>query len=431
MKKQFAWLKTFFSTKELWVLGISAIISGMILSSIWWLSPLEQGVNPYQLLAYNIDVRDEEGTRLDPFYTIFFSNYEAKAPLEEKQMVTNILTEEVQRLHRYGDRHHSFLIDPLDDQSGLLTNLKVLNASHGMNQWLHVDQTFYDLLLEAQTMSLLTDGAFNMFIGTISDFWDELLDNPYYRIHYRDLDPAYQPLQRLTLESKMQFIPISSADIQSTLEFQIDEGQPMVRFQSFNQSPAGSIKITLGGIAKGFANDVMADRLASENLTRGYLSNGTSSITTLGPRYGNVPYRWQVTSPHPSATYAFTIEKTGRHSLSTSGAYNGFYMPLGSQEVLRHHIINPLTGYPSQEAIELNVISSSYPAGRLDALSTAMMVMTKIEAMAFRNTIVATGEDLEIAWIEVIDDRVVVTTTPGYTSIMIKERDVRYLTMNA
>lgn len=291
MKKQFAWLKTFFSTKELWVLGISAIISGMILSSIWWLSPLEQGVNPYQLLAYNIDVRDEEGTRLDPFYTIFFSNYEAKAPLEEKQMVTNILTEEVQRLHRYGDRHHSFLIDPLDDQSGLLTNLKVLNASHGMNQWLHVDQTFYDLLLEAQTMSLLTDGAFNMFIGTISDFWDELLDNPYYRIQYRDLDPAYQPLQRLTLESKMQFVPISSADIQSTLEFQIEEGQPMVRFQSFNQSPAGSIKITLGGIAKGFANDVMADRLASENLTRGYLSNGTSSITTLGPRYGNVPYR--------------------------------------------------------------------------------------------------------------------------------------------
>jgi hypothetical protein len=106
-------------------------------------------------------------------------------------------------------------------------------------------------------------------------------------------------------------------------------------------------------------------------------------------------------------------------------------MPLGSKEVLRHHIINPLTGYPSQEAIELNVISSSYPAGRLDALSTAMMIMTKAEAIALRNTILATGEDLEIAWIEVIDDRVVVTTTPGYASMMIKERDVRYLTMNA
>ena len=426
MKKILIILRSFFSAQELLVLGISALISALILSSVWWLAPIEQGVNPYQLLAYNIDVRDRTGTKLDPFYTIFFANYEAKAPLEEKALVTSMLTEDVQRLHRYADRHHEFLTDPLDESSDVLNNLKMLNASHGMNQWLSVDQTFYDLLLEAQTMTLLTDGAFNMFIGTLSDYWDDLLDNPYYHIQYRDLDPAYQPLKRIELESKKQFIPISSQDVQSTLLFKVEAGQPMVRFDAFNQSPAGSIKITLGGIAKGFANDVMADRLALANLTRGYLSNGTSSITTLGPRYGNVPYRWQVTSPHPSATFAFTIEKTGRHSLSTSGAYNGFRMPLGSQEVLRHHIINPFTGYPSKEAIELNVISSTYPAGRLDALSTAMMIMSKEEAMELRATILETGVDLEIAWIEVVDEKVAVTTTQGYQSLLIKERSVTY-----
>jgi thiamine biosynthesis lipoprotein ApbE len=245
-------------------------------------------------------------------------------------------------------------------------------------------------------------------------------------MQYTQLDPAYNPLQRLSLESRMQYVPLNDQDVDQVLELKIEDGQAFVRFNAFRQSPTGSIKITLGGIAKGFANDIIADQLSAQALTRGYISNGTSSITTLGPRYGNVPYRWQVTSPHPSAEYAFTIEKPGRHSLSTSGAYAGFRMPLGSARVLRHHIIDPRTGYPSTQAIELNVISSSYPAGRLDALSTAMMTMDKSTAMQYRAEIIRSGHDFEIAWIEVNNDQVLVTYSPGYEEIITKEEGVTY-----
>ena len=426
MKQFFLTLKIFFTPKEWFILSISTILSALILSSTLWITPVQQGVNPYQLLAYNIDVRDRQGERLDPFYTIFFANYEAKASLEEKQQVTHILEQEVQRLHRYGDRHHEFLSNPENPNSPLLHNLKVLNAMHGHQQWLAIDETFYELLSEAKTMTQFTDGAFNMFIGTVSDFWDNLLDNPLYRIQYTQLDPAYNPLQRLALESRMQYIPLTNEDVDQVLELKIEEGQAFVRFNTFRQSPIGSIKITLGGIAKGFANDIIADQLSAQGFTRGYISNGTSSITTLGPRYGNVPYRWQVTSPHPSAEYAFTIEKPGRHSLSTSGAYAGFRMPLGSARVLRHHIIDPRTGYPSTQSIELNVISSSYPAGRLDAISTAMMTMDKSTAMQYRDEIVRSGHDLDIAWIEVDNDQVHVTYSPGYEDMLTKEQGVNY-----
>jgi thiamine biosynthesis lipoprotein ApbE len=405
---------------------MSTLLSAIILSSSVWITPVQQGVNPYQLLAYNIDVRDRTGERLDPFYTIFFANYEAKASIEEKQQVSDLLEQEVQRLHRYGDRHHEFLSNPDDPNSTVFHNLKVLNAMHGQQQWLAIDETFFDLLSEAKAMTQFTDGAFNMFIGTVSDFWDDLLDNPLYRLQYTQLDPAYNPLQRLALESRIQYVPLTNDDVDQVLELKIEAEQPYVRFNTFRQSPAGSIKITLGGIAKGFANDVMVDRLSSLSFTRGYISNGTSSITTLGPRYGNVPYRWQVTSPHPSADYAFTIEKPGRHSLSTSGAYAGFRMPLGSTRVLRHHIIDPHTGYPSKQAIELNVISSTYPAGRLDALSTAMMTMDKTTAMQYREEILAQGYDLEIAWIEVIEEKVHVTYSPGYETMLKKEQGVSY-----
>lgn len=422
MKALFIWLKSTFSFKERLVLVISTLLSGLILSTLLWVRPIEQGVNPYQLLAYNIDVRDQNQTKLDPFYTIFFANYEAKAPLEEKEEVSRILTEEVQRLHPYADRHHDFI----DSELQTIQNLKVLNASMGSDQWIPIDDVFYDLLSEAKLMTVFTNGAFNMFMGAISDYWDDLLDNPYYRLFYRELDPAYQPLQRLALEHLLQFVPMSSEAINETLELKIEAGQAFAKFNGYQGAQTGELKITLGAIAKGFANDVMANRLEDLGYTRGYISNGTSSITTLGQRYGNTPYRWQVASPHPSAEFAFSIEKAGRHSLSTSGAYNGFSMPLGSEKILRHHIIDPQTGYPSKPAIELNVISQTYPAGRLDALSTAMMTMTKSEALMLRSEIIEQGYDLEMAWVEVNDDQVEVYYSQGYEQMLIQDKNVIY-----
>ena len=422
MKALFIWIKNTFSFKERLVLIISTLLSALILSTLLWVRPIEQGVNPYQLLAYNIDVRDQNQTKLDPFYTIFFANYEAKAPLEEKEEVSRILTEEVQRLHPYADRHHDFI----DSELQTIQNLKVLNASMGSDQWIPIDDVFYDLLSEAKLMTGFTNGAFNMFMGAISDYWDDLLDNPYYRLFYRELDPAYQPLQRLALEHLLQFVPMSSEAINETLELKIEAGQAFAKFNGYQGAQTGELKITLGAIAKGFANDVMANRLEDLGYTRGYISNGTSSITTLGQRYGNTPYRWQVASPHPSAEFAFSIEKAGRHSLSTSGAYSGFSMPLGSEKILRHHIIDPQTGYPSKPAIELNVISQTYPAGRLDALSTAMMTMTKSEALVLRSEIIEQGYDLEMAWVEVNDDQVEVYYSQGYEQMLIQDNNVIY-----
>jgi thiamine biosynthesis lipoprotein ApbE len=214
--------------------------------------------------------------------------------------------------------------------------------------------------------------------------------------------------------------------VNATLELKVEAQQYYARFNAYRNAPLGSLKISLGAIAKGFANDRMADALFDQGLTRGYISNGTSSITTMGPRYGNQPYQWQLTSPHASAMYALTIQKPGRHSLSTSGAYTGFNMPIGSTSQLRHHIINPQTGYPSQQAIEINVISSSFSAAGLDALSTAFMTMTKAEAYTYRQHIILQGYDLDIAWVEVIQHRVHVTYTQGYASFMQKEANVRY-----
>jgi hypothetical protein len=62
----------------------------------------------------------------------------------------------------------------------------------------------------------------------------------------------------------------------------------------------------------------------------------------------------------------------------------------------------------------------------LDALSTAMMTMDKSTAMQYRADIIRSGHDFEIAWIEVNNDQVLVTYSPGYEDIITKEEGVTY-----
>jgi thiamine biosynthesis lipoprotein ApbE len=419
-------LPSWLTPQEAVVVGISGLISALILSSMVWIQPIQQGENPYQLLAYDIRIEDATGKRLDPFYTIFFANYEAKAPVEEKQAVVNLLTDSVQRLHPYADRHHLFFKDPQQPQLGYIHNLKVLNEAYGQSHWLEIDEPFYRLLEEAKMLTILTQGQFNMFLGHVSDFWDARLSDPQYWLNYQDLDPAFNPIHRADILKRLSFVPKQPEAVEATLELKIEAGKYYARFNEFADAEVGELKISLGAIAKGFANDRMTDALFAQGLTRGYISNGTSSISTMGPRYANKPYQWQLTSPHASAQYALTILKPGRHQLSTSGAYTGFRMPIGSISQLRHHIIDPRTGYPSQQAIELNVISTSFSAAGLDALSTAFMTMSQAEAFAYRQQIILQGYDLEIAWVEVINERVHVTYTEGYQPFIQREANVRY-----
>jgi hypothetical protein len=426
MNTFYTWVKTFITPKEWVVLISSFLMSILIISSIFWVTPLQTSVVQYAILGTNIRIEDYLGKRLSPFYSIFYTGYEARTTSEERQLVESRLQYWVPRLHQYADRHHLFYQDRDDVSLGYVANLHILNQRLNDPEPLVIEEDFYHMLHEAQTLTVLTEGRFNMFIGHLSDFWDDLLSMPSYSIRYTDLDPAFNPLARLELETRLAYIPIDPTDVMNALVLEEINGQYTVRFPGFNQAPVGSLKITLGAFAKGFANDVIADDLMARNLTRGFIYNGSSSLTGIGPRYSNRPYEWQVESPIPGYEQAFTISIPGRHSLSTSGAYNGRRIRIGSQSVLRHHIINPLTGYPSQQAIELNVISKTYPAGGLDALSTAMMVMTEVDALNLRNKILAQGFDLEVSWIHVEGDRLIVRYTDGYHSLMKRASGVRY-----
>ena len=415
-------IRTWLSPKEWAVLILSLIVSSIIISSVFWLSPTTSVDLGYSILGSTLRVETEQKERLAPFYTIFFAAYEANASEEDKQLVRDQLAIDVPRLHAYVDRRHTFI----DAEGQPIINLALLNAQYGQETWLSIDEDFYHLLSLARSLTVLTNGQFNMFLGRVSDFWDSRLSSPLYPLQYTDLDPLFNPVAKDDLLKRLSYVPMEQDDIESTLELKVEQEQYWVRFNAFNEASLGDIEISLGAIAKGFANDRIADALEAKDLTRGFISNGTSSITAIGPRYGNRAYEWKVTSPMEGVDFAYELRIQGRHALSTSGAYTGVRIKAGKRSILRHHIIDPSTGYPSTEALEINLLSKTYPAAALDALSTAMMTMRKAQAFAIRQRILEQGYDLEVAWLEVDDRRLVVTYTEGYEPYLQRQQNVRY-----
>jgi thiamine biosynthesis lipoprotein ApbE len=414
--------RAWFSRKEWAVLGSSLVLSGLIVSSVFWAQPTNTVDLGYSILGSTIRVQTDADVRLAPFYTVFLTAYEANAPEEEKQAIRDVLSSEVPRLHAYADRRHTFV----DVQGNPIVNLKMLNDHYGETSWLTIDEDFYRLLALAQSLTITTQGQFNMFLGSVSDFWDVRLSDPLYPLHYTDMDPLFNPVVRDDLMRRLSFVPRTEADILSTLELDANDGIYRVRFHAFNGAEKGELLISLGAIAKGFANDVLTAMLSEANYTRGFISNGTSSITTIGPRYGNRAYTWKVTSPLDGIDFAYELAIPGRHALSTSGAYTGIRIKAGNQRLLRHHIIDPSTGYPSTYAVEINLVSTTMDAASLDALSTAMMTMDQATAYALRERFIEQGETLDIAWVEIINEQLAVTYTDGYAPYLNTMNNVRY-----
>jgi len=208
---------------------------------------------------------------------------------------------------------------------------------------------------------------------------------------------------------------MNQQEVDETLELKTVGDDHYVRFNSFNGAPHGDLSITLAGIAKGYANDVLTPLLNEKELEHGFIYGGASSISTLGSKYSGNPWQWQLEGPTQATPYAFYITRGGQYSFSTSGGYMGINIPSDDGYIRRHHIVNPETGYPAEQQLQINIISADLPSDMLDAFSTALMNMTIEEGLELKASINNQGKELEIAWINIIDNGdVEVKYTSGY-----------------
>ena len=133
------------------------------------------------------------------------------------------------------------------------------------------------------------------------------------------------------------------------------------------------MKITLGGIAKGYAVDEALEVIKDMGIKYALVDAG-GDISTLGSKPDGE--LWNVALVNPDDTsQSLANFRFSDKAVATSGNYERYFDP----EKKVHHIINPKTGYSATGCISITIIAES--GTQADALATGVFVMGPEDGM--------------------------------------------------
>lgn len=225
------------------------------------------------------------------------------------------------------------------------SDVQRVNASHG--EPVAVDPETYDILKRAKEISALTGGAFSVTIAPLSAQWD--FTNGTNRMP--------------TDEERLAALPL------------VDDEKLVLGEDGTVTLPEG-MEIDLGGIAKGY----IADRIA--DMVRGKVHGATLSfggnVYALGLKPDGTVFNLGIQDPDGATGSSIAVVQATDISLVTSGIYERCFF-IGDTRY--HHILDPQTGLPSDSDLaSVSILDvSSMDA---DALATACVVLGSEKAKA-------------------------------------------------
>ena len=139
------------------------------------------------------------------------------------------------------------------------------------------------------------------------------------------------------------------------------------------------MKITLGGIAKGYAVDKGLETLRQQGIQHALINAG-GDIGAFGGKPNGA--KWELALRNPkdknSSVVTFAISDG---AIATSGQYERFFDPTAKVG----HIMDPRTGYSSHASSSSSVIAPT--CVQADALATAVFVLGPVDGINLVNTI--------------------------------------------
>ncbi len=231
------------------------------------------------------------------------------------------------------------------------SEIMTINAAP-KDEWLDVSPRFLSVLVLSQTISELSNGAFDATVGPLVNAWG-------FGANWdQDQAPTENELQHVMANVGYQSIEID---------------KPFSRIRKLKD-----VQLDFSAIAKGYAVDEIADYLWDQGLHHFMVEIG-GELRLHGHNAQGQAWRIGVESPQAGGKIRpIGLSEAG---LATSGDYRNYYEKDGMRF---SHTIDPSTGKPiTHNLASITVVADT--AAKADALATAFSVMGGDKALELAN----------------------------------------------
>ena len=272
-------------------------------------------------------------------------------------------------------RHYNSLFDIYNTYEGI-ANLKTINDNAGIAP-VKVSEELIDMLEQAKEMYELSDGAFDITMGSLLQVWHR----------YREDGIAANE------QGKRGVLP-DPAELQAAASHRGFEHVIIDREAGTVFIDDAQVSLDAGGIAKGFAAEQTALVLEEAGTDHAAVNAGGNN-RTIGAKADGSPWNVGIQNPDGQGSL-FVVRVMGTNSFVTSGDYERYYIAEG--DVKLHHIIDPATNMPADRYRSVTIITPD--SGAADALSTALFVLPVDQGEALlKKYTEKTGDAAEAIWI--------------------------------
>jgi len=193
----------------------------------------------------------------------------------------------------------------------------------------------------------LSNGTFDITIGSVSSLWDFTSDNP-------------QVPNSSDIQEELLYVNYKNISLQK---------KPGSDDTYLISIPTGTI-IDLGAIAKGYIADKLKDYLLDNGVTSALINLG-GNILCVGNKPNDTAFNIGVKKPFSESGESLVTLKITDKSIVSSGTYERCFTKDGH---FYHHILDPRTGYPyDNQLTSVTIISDSSVQG--DCLSTTCFTL--------------------------------------------------------
>ena len=284
----------------------------------------------------------------------FFPNQTTQNQEQVRAVETRFMLDTYATIAIYHDIYNSEITQLFEDVFYLITELENLMSKTIKNSDIHrinhssgeptaVDFRTIEVILSAMEFGEMSNGLFDITVGRLSYLWD-----------FDEVIVIPEQAELLDALDTVNFRQISILGNTVTLE-------------------GAKTWIDLGGIAKGFIADQVANFLIENGVTSAMIDLG-GDIRLIGAGGGENPWRIAIRDPFAGGENFAAIIEVSDAAVVSSGTYERRFEIDG---ITYHHILDPRTGFPSQsDVVSATVIAQSGIVG--EGLSTiAILVGSK------------------------------------------------------